>query len=131
MKKITNSGFIIILINIISIVFMIYVSLANNLGGRNNIYTIIGTIITLFLTYLIVKNNKFGFIGMMIWFGIQIIGTKYIMHNFRYGLIIRFEGSLDFLFIDTKYDYNLTALIIFILSIIGWFELKKKTKTKR
>lgn len=108
---------------------MIYVSLANDYGLRNNIYTIIGTIITLGLSYLIVKNNKFGFVGMIIWFGIQIIGTKYIMHNYRYGLIIRLEGSLDFLFIDTNFDYNLTALILFILSIIGWFELKKKTIT--
>ena len=131
MKKITLSGLLIVIINIISIVFMIYVSLANNLGARNNIYTIIGTIITLFLTYFIIKNNKFGFLGMMIWYGIQIIGTQHIMHNYRYGLTIRLKGSFEFLFIDTNFDYNLTALILFILSIIGWFELKRRSKIRK
>ena len=89
-------------------------------------YMIGGTILSILLIYLIVKKNKFGYLGIIIFYGLQIVGTTMVFQNYRYGLGIQIRKSLEFIIPDFTIEINFTALILFVFGIMGLKKLKKK-----
>lgn len=110
---------------------MIFCFLIYDMGINNNIYIIVGTIISICVLFLLYKKSIYGYIGTVFFYGIQIFGTEVIFENFRYGLIFRTQsdGSLN----DTTFqlDFNYTAIILVILAILGAFRHIKLTEQKK
>lgn len=90
-------------------------------------YMIGGTIISIFFIFLIIKNNKFGYWGIILFYGLQIIGPTLVFQNYRFGPGIILSQSLENIISDSMLEINFTALILFILGIAG---LKKLNKIK-
>ncbi|WP_297798279.1 hypothetical protein [uncultured Eudoraea sp.] len=88
-------------------------------------YMIGGTIISIFFIFLIIKNNKFGYWGIILFYGVQIIGTTLVFQNYRFGPGIILSQSLENIISDSTLEINFTALIPFILGIAGLKKLKK------
>lgn len=104
---------------------MIYTVSIYNMGLNNNIYVIAGTIISIILLILLFKNNVYGYIGTIIFYGIQMLGTELIFENFRYGLILRNQADLKVNSSEFQWDFNYTAILIVILAALGYFQFKK------
>jgi len=85
-----------------------------------------GTIISMLLIYLIVKENKYGYIGTILFYGIQIIGTTLIFQNYRYGLVLKWTQSFELIITNISFEINFTAIILFVLGIIGLKKLRKE-----
>ena len=88
-------------------------------------YMIGGTIISIFFIFLIIKNNKFGYWGIILFYGVQIIGPTLVFQNYRFGPGIILSQSLENIISDSTLEINFTALILFILGIAGLKKLKK------
>ena len=123
-------GIIITIISIINILFMIYCYFVYDMGTNNNIYILGGTIISIGLLVLLFRNNIYGYIGTIIFYGIQMLGTELIFENFRYGLIFRTESNNSINSFDFHLDFNFTAFLLVILGIFGYFRHKKLTELK-
>ena len=74
---------------------------------------------------MIFKENKYGYVGTIIFYGIQIIGTAMIFQNYRYGLVLKWTQSFELIITNFSFEINFTALFIFILGIAGLRKLKK------
>ena len=109
---------------------MIFCYLAYDMGLNNQIYIIGGTIISIGLLILLFRNNVYGYIGTIIFYGIQILGTELIFENFRYGLIFRTESDVSVNSADFQWDFNFTAILLVVLGILGYFRHKKMTELK-
>ncbi|SDH08695.1 hypothetical protein [Psychroflexus sediminis] len=123
-------GIIIAIISIINILFMIFCFFVYDMGLNNNIYIIGGTVISIGLLVLLFKNNIYGYIGTIIFYGIQMLGTELLFENFRYGLIIRTESDISVNSADFQWDFNFNAIMLVILAILGYFRHKKLTELK-
>ncbi|WP_299521854.1 hypothetical protein [Winogradskyella sp.] len=123
-------GIAITIISIINILFMIFCFFVYDMGLNNNIYIIGGTIISIGLLILLFKNNVYGYIGTIIFYGIQMFGTELIFENFRYGLILRSESDGSVNSTDFQLDLNTTAILLAILGILGFMRYKKLTELK-
>jgi len=88
-------------------------------------YMIGGTIISIFFIFLIIKNNKFGYWGIILFYGVQIIGPTLVFQNYRFGPGIILSQSLENIISDFTLEINFPALILFILGIAGLKKLKK------
>jgi len=119
-----------IIISIINILFMIYNYIVFDMGMNNNIYVLVGTIISIGLLILLFRNNIYGYIGTIIFYGIQMLGTELIFENFRYGLIFRFESDVNVNSTEFQWDFNYTAILLVILGVLGYFRFKKLTELK-
>ncbi len=109
---------------------MIFCFFVYDMGLNNNIYIIGGTIISIGLLILLFKNNVYGYIGTIIFYGIQMFGTELIFENFRYGLILRSESDGSVNSTDFQLDLNTTAILLAILGILGFMRYKKLTELK-
>ena len=107
---------------------MMYTVFTYDMGLNNNIYVLVGTIISIGLLILLFRNNIYGYIGTIIFYGIQILGTELIFENFRYGLIFRTESDLKVNSTGFQWDFNFTAILLVILAILGYFRFKKLTE---
>ncbi|RKE95466.1 hypothetical protein BXY80_1658 [Ichthyenterobacterium magnum] len=123
-------GIIITILCIINILFMIFCYFVYDMGKINNIYIIGGTIISIVLLILLFKNNVYGYIGTIIFYGIQMIGTVLIFDNFRYGLIFRQESNMTINSNSFLEDLNFTAILIVILSFLGYYRHMKLQELK-
>lgn len=119
---------IIAIISIINILFMIYCYFVYDMGLINNFYTIGGTVIQIGLLILLFKKNVYGYIGTIIFYGIQMLGTTFIFENFRYGLIFRTESDVSVNSAEFQWDFNLTAILLVILGVLGYYRHKKPTE---
>ena len=107
---------------------MIYTVFVYDMGGNNNIYVIVGTIISIGLLILLFRNNIYGYIGTIIFYGLQMLGTELIFENFRYGLILRNQSDLKVNSAEFYWDFNYTAILLVILAVLGYFLFKKLAK---
>ena len=123
-------GIIIAIISIINILFMIFCFFAYDMGTNNNIYIIGGTIISIGILILLFKNNIYGYIGTVVFYGIQMFGTELIFNNFRFGYILRSETKFSLNSAELEIDYNFTAILLAIIGILGYFRFKKLTDLK-
>ena len=123
-------GVLITIISIVNILFMIYCYFAYNMGTNNNIYILVGTIISIAILILLFRNNIYAYVGIIFFYGLQMFGTKLIVNNFRYGLILRTESGLRIN--SSKYilDFNFTAILLVVLGILGFFVFKRMTVLK-
>ena len=120
-------GLLIVILSIINIIFTLSLFFFFKYDAMTIAYMIGGSILSIFLIYLIVKENKFGYLGIIIFYGVQIIGTTLVFQNYRYGLNVRLNHSLEYITPDSTLEINLTALILFILGVVG---IKKLTSEK-
>lgn len=118
-------GLLIVILSIINIIFTLGLFFFFKYEAMTIAYMIGGTILSILLIYLIAKKNKFGYLGIIIFYGLQLFGTTMVFQNYRYGLGIQLNTSLDFIIPDFSLELNLTALILFILGIVGILKLKK------
>jgi len=118
-------GLILVALSSVNIVFTIIIFFIYTFGNMNNIYMIGGTIISLTLIYLIVKGNKYGYIGTILFYGIQVFGTTLIFQNYRYGLILKWTQSFELIITSFSFEINFTAIILFVTGIFGLNKLKK------
>lgn len=100
------------------------------MGTNNNIYIVSGTIISIELLILLFKNNIYGYIGTIIFYGIQMFGTELICDNFRYGYILRSETKFSINSAELLIDFNFTAIMLVIIGIIRYYRFKKLTVMK-
>lgn len=121
-------GLLIVILSIINIIFTLSLFFFFKYEAMTIAYMIGGTILSILLIYLIVKNNKFGYLGIIIFYGVQIVGTTMVFQNYRYGLGIKLSKSLEFINTDSTIEINLTALILFFFGIMGLKKLKKKSR---
>ena len=117
------------ILSIINIFFTLSLFFIYKYGAMTIGYKIGGTILSILLIYLIVKNNKIGYLGIIIFYGVQIVGTTMVFQNFRYGLGIQIRKSLEFIITNFTLEINFTALILFVFGIIGLKKLKKEKKS--
>jgi len=89
-----------------------------------------GTIISIGLLILLFKNNVYGYIGTITFYGIQMLGTELIFENFRYGLIFRTESDVSVNSAEFQWDFNFTAILLVVLGVLGYFRYKKLTELK-
>lgn len=123
--KINIYGIIIIIFLILNIIYMMFYFFSLDWGPANNVYILAGTAISLFLIIMIWKNHLIGYMGTVLFFGVQIFGTDLIFDNFRYGMILRWEQSLNINNSVLFLDINLTAVLLLIMGIIGLYRFKK------
>ena len=119
-------GVIIVILSIINIIFTLSLFFFFKYEAMTIAYMIGGTILSILLIYLIVKKNRFGYLGIIIFYGLQIVGTTMVFQNYRYGLGIQIRKSLEFIIPDFTIEINFTALILFVFGIMGLKKLKKK-----
>ena len=119
-------GLLIVILSIINIIFTLSLFFFFKYEAMTIAYMIGGTILSILLIYLIVKKNKFGYLGIIIFYGLQIVGTTMVFQNYRYGLGIQIRKSLEFIIPDFTIEINFTALILFVFGIMGLKKLKKK-----
>lgn len=120
-------GLFIVILSIINIIFTLSLFFFFKYEAMTIGYMIGDTILSILLTYLILKKNKFGYLGIIIFYGVQIVGTTMIFQNYRYGLGIQIRESLEFIIPDFTFEINFTALILFIFGIMGLKKLKKSS----
>ena len=119
-------GLLIVILSIINIIFTLSLFFFFKYEAMTIAYMIGGTILSILLIYLIVKKNRFGYLGIIIFYGLQIVGTTMVFQNYRYGLGIQIRKSLEFIIPDFTIEINFTALILFVFGIMGLKKLKKK-----
>ena len=116
-------GLFIVILSSINIFYTLSLFFIYKYEAMTTAYMIGGTILSILLIYLIVKNNKFGYLGIILFYGVQIAGTTLVFQNYRYGLGIQLRESFELFTIEI----NITALILFVFGIMGLKTLKKKS----
>ena len=116
-------GLFIVILSSINIFYTLSLFFIYKYDAMTTGYMIGGTILSILLIYLIVKNNKFGYLGIILFYGVQIVGTTLVFQNYRYGLGIQLRESFEFFTIEI----NITALILFVFGIMGLKTIKKKS----
>ena len=118
-------GLFIVILSTINILFTLSLFFIYNYDIITTGYMVGGTILSILFIYLIIKNNKFGYLGIIIFYGVQIIGTTLVFQNYRFGLGVKLRQSLEYIISDSTLEINLTALTLFVLGIVGMKKLKK------
>ena len=115
-------GILLFLLTCINSLYMLYYLFTSDVGIRNTLYIVIGTLVSVLILLFLIQRKVYGYSIALIFNLIQILGTAWILDNFRYGLIIRLEFEFDFGVLDV----NFTALILALLSLLGYFRFKKQ-----
>jgi len=119
---------LIIIICLINLIFSMLIILLNDLGLKNNLYTLSGFAISLFLIFLLIRNSPWGYFGLILFYGVQIIDSEFIFDNFRYGLIFKEEYSINLNNSELLVSFNFTAIILVILGVLGYINANKNSK---
>ncbi len=122
-------GIIITILSVVNVLYMIYCYIIYEMGINNQIYIIGGTIISILLLILILKNKLYGYIGTIIFYGVQMLESELIFENFRYGVVFRSEYDLSINSTEFQWDFNFTSILIVILGIFGSLRLRYLNKS--
>lgn len=120
-------GILLFLLTTINALYMVYYLFSSDLGIKNMLYVMTGTLISGLILLFLLQKKVYAYIIGLIFNAIQIIGTTWVFDNFRYGLILRLEFESDY----GTLDVNFTALILALLSLLGYYRFKKVAESKR
>ncbi len=115
---------IIISLSILNILYSTAVSIVNEYGINYTVFASIGSLISLILIITILKKRPIGYIGISIFYGLQIIGKSLFLDGMAYGLILSWNQSFQFASWNTSFSLNWSAIGFIILGTVGYLNKK-------